>query len=1636
MKTTLPAQVLAVNLLLLVSPSSVTGLEFAARATLAQSVENASTIVEAAVESQTSAWHSDKWGKHIYTTYTLQVRRAAKGAVAGSTISLPVMGGTIADVTEEVSPGWRFPVGQEFVFFLKGDEEGIPRLHRADWVRDGKVTTKAGEMPVDAYVGLLERAAKDPMMELLMELPAVVTSERAKAASSAGTAEVAAPTIGAGSTLPLAPASAPPQVEGRGLGAAAPMSRARPAAVTATIADTRWTDTVDRNANGFASSARLRWAPEVPGGSLRIFEVGYWKYSSEPTSSYRAFARGAVRTVTGTGPGEAGYWEVQFHGPPTTYDFAIAIFQEGAAVPDHVREPSKVADLWLVRGEGAEYDAPPPVITSMTPAKTSAGTGTAVTISGTDFGLSQGTGRVDFFVLAGEPTIPAVIRSWSDTQIVCEVPVGTVQLNEGGTYFGSASSGPVTVTTDAGKTSPGYAFRVSFGYGQRLWGGTNPTVPYYVGENLPVDSASAVQSAGLTWSSSAGIRFIAMGTTGHNALSNNGLNEVMLGTPPPTVPPDVGGVADCWDAFGVITECDFLLNSGLSWSTSASTPIGSYDVETIALHGIGHWLSLLDLHGSVDAENDSAKVMYGFNSGGPGGMKRSLHADDIAGAQWIYGPPAACSYSLSPSQQSFPSSGGTGSVSVTAGDGCPWSAGSNADWITITGGASGTGNGTVSYSVAANTSVARAGTLTIADQTFTVSQAATGCSYSINPTQQAFGYAGGTGSVSVTTDPNCSWTATSNASWVTITGGASGTGNGTVSYSVAANTSVARSGTLTIAGQTFTVNQAALNCSYSISPSSTSIAAAGGTGSVAVTASAGCSWTAASNAAWISITSGASGSGSGSVGYSVSANTDGARTGTLTIAGQTFTVSQAGPGCSYSINPTQTAFGYRGGTGSTGLTAGPTCSWTATSNASWITIIGGASGTGNGTVSYSVAANSGGARSGTLTIAGLTFTVNQDAFTCSYSINPTQQAFGFAGGTGSVSLTTGPTCSWTATSNAGWITFIGGAGGTGNGTVSYSVAANTGGARTGTLTIAGQAFTVSQAGPSCSYSINPTQQAIGFAGGPGSVSVTTGPTCSWTATSNAGWITVTGGASGTGNGTVSYSVAANSGGARSGTLTIGGQTFTVNQDGFNCSYSISPTQKSFASSGGAGSVAVTASPTCSWTATSGAGWITVTGGASGTGNGTVSYSVAANTSGARSGIVTIAGQTFTVNQDGFTCSYSIAPVQQSFTSSGGVGAVAVTASPACSWTATSNASWVAITSGASGSGIGSVEYSVAGNSAAARSGSMTIAGQTFTVNQDAGQGCSYSISPLSVHFDQRGGTGSFGVTSPWACSWTGTSDSSWLRVTGVSGAGNGLVAFSVDANSGARRTGHITVQSQIFTVRQASGTGILDLSHWLGAISHVDGLNDSHWRSDVAVLNRSSLPATVEFRLYSPDGVLSKQVTVSGNAQAFQRDVAAWLGYSAGSGSLEVRSDQDVFVMGRTYNQVDATHTYGQNYDGQDPTSALLSAGQSAWLPLLAQDVDFRCNIAITNTGTTTASVTLTLYDGQGNQLWSGSDESNALPPGGFVQYLTPFQKYAGRNDIEQGYAMVTVSAGSGIIAWASVVDENTGDPTTIFMQR
>jgi hypothetical protein len=233
--------------------------------------------------------------------------------------------------------------------------------------------------------------------------------------------------------------------------------------------------------------------------------------------------------------------------------------------------------------------------------------------------------------------------------------------------------------------------------------------------------------------------------------------------------------------------------------------------------------------------------------------------------------------------------------------------------------------------------------------------------------------------VAVATVPECGWTATSNAPWITISSGGSGTGNGTVQFGVAPTTGPARSGTLTIAGRTLTVNQGS-GCTFSINPTSQNLPYFGGPGSVAVTTSAGCTWTATSAIPWVRITAGQSGTGPGPVAFTADETPSSLpRSGTVGIAGQTFTVTQDGGPCSFVLNPPSAAMGAAGGAGSFEVNTKDACTWTATSNDGWLRVTAGGNGAGDGTVRFSADPNPGPARTGTIVAGGKPFPVTQAA---------------------------------------------------------------------------------------------------------------------------------------------------------------------------------------------------------------------------------------------------------------------------------------------------------------------------------------------------------------------------------------------------------------------------------------------------------------------------------------------------------------------------------------------------------------------------------------------------------------------------------------------------------------------------------
>ena len=565
--------------------------------------------------------------------------------------------------------------------------------------------------------------------------------------------------------------------------------------------------------------------------------------------------------------------------------------------------------------------------------------------------------------------------------------------------------------------------------------------------------------------------------------------------------------------------------------------------------------------------------------------------------------PAKCPVSIAAPSSAIDAAGGAGSVAVATQPECTWTASTDAKWISELSPASGQGSANVTFQASPNPDgVARQAAMTVSGQSATISQAAAPCRVELAESGGQVPATGGTATVSVVAPNGCSWQASSNSAWLSVTAGSTGNGNGTITFAAASNTGIARTGALVIEDQSFTVSQAAavpvLPCQHVIQPTSASIPAAGGSGVVEVNAAAGCVWNATTSASWIAITSGTNGNGAGSVRFSVGANTGSARTGNVSISGEVLSISQAG-NCSVSAAPTSQAVGAAGGAGvpiAVATTAG--CTWAATSAVPWLVIVSGANGSGNGSVTVSIAANTSVARVGTLLIGDQVVTVNQAGTTCSFSINPTNQSVGSAGGAGTqVGVSTTSGCAWSASSNATWITVTSGATDTGPGNVKFSVAANTGAVRNGTLTIAGQTFTVTQA-TGCTYSINPTSQSIGAGAAAGTpIAVSTSAGCSWTAAGNVSWIAIASGATGSGNGSVTFTVSANPGAARTGTLTLAGQTFTVTQTA-SCSYTISPSSKSSSDKGGDVTSSVTAPAGCSWTAVSNAPWITVKSGAS------------------------------------------------------------------------------------------------------------------------------------------------------------------------------------------------------------------------------------------------------------------------------------------------------------------------------------------------------------------------------------------------------------------------------------------------------
>src|SRR5262245_36623322 len=140
----------------------------------------------------------------------------------------------------------------------------------------------------------------------------------------------------------------------------------------------------------------------------------------------------------------------------------------------------------------------------------------------------------------------------------------------------------------------------------------------------------------------------------------------------------------------------------------------------------------------------------------------------------------------------------------------------------------------------------------------------TKCAVTLAPPATPVSSGGATATVVVTTQPECAWSASSDAAWITGVAPSSGQGSGELRTQVAANPDAsARQGDIVVNGERAPIRQDAAPCRFELSATEQTIAAEGGNSGIAVTTASGCTWSAQVDASWVTLTSGSNATGPG-----------------------------------------------------------------------------------------------------------------------------------------------------------------------------------------------------------------------------------------------------------------------------------------------------------------------------------------------------------------------------------------------------------------------------------------------------------------------------------------------------------------------------------------------------------------------------------------------------------------------------------------------------------------------------------------------------------------------------------------------------------------------------------------------------
>lgn len=603
-----------------------------------------------------------------------------------------------------------------------------------------------------------------------------------------------------------------------------------------------------------------------------------------------------------------------------------------------------------------------------------------------------------------------------------------------------------------------------------------------------------------------------------------------------------------------------------------------------------------------------------------------------------------------------------------------------------------------------------------------------------------------------------------------------------------------------------------------------------------------------------------------------------------------------------------------------------TCYPTVTSDAAWLSNQSVNEGVGNGVALLSLAAQTNrtaAARTATVTVSGRTVQVTQAAGACPLSL-PVQMVLSNSGAlaTRQETLTGDTSCAWTASTSTPWLTLGGGsqtASGSGGGTLTATASTNdTGAMRTGAVTINGVSVPVFQLtgdATACSWSASRSPSGtVSGAAGTIAVSLTTPAGCPWAARSDVSWMSVSGSSTGIGSGTITFAVEANPARQREDTVWVGAASLTVTQSAgvSPCQMGVSSTVSSFMSSGGSGTLTVTAPAACNWVLSFSSGsdargtpdWFSASRPLTGAGNVEVPFTIAANTGRGR-------GITIGVGELGFSATGTVTFTQpgvlgdtcgpgalRTLTLGPGVHALRARslAGPGCrlDGRVDSMTGW-GFSAPTFTTAYGDLDSMivVVPEHAGGRERTADIQfGGTAAVRlvQQPRRACDFSLASSTLVLDSTSlASGTVAVTTLYDCSWQPTVPS-WLTVERSGGSGwegsGTLVVRAASANStGVVRTASLTVGNKTLTVTQEATRGPLTIapgSLRFRAVRGPGGAIVSSTPAQTVTMTFSGAPSswaattTAPWISVSPStGTASTQMTVTVDATALTADTSA-----------------------------------------------------------------------------------------------------------------------------------------------------------------